>query len=261
MKYIFINMFFLFACYLTSSAIEVEYPDYTFKSPEALSFQRQGQFQVGEYTGSPNISFPLYTVKYRDIELPLILSYNSSGVQVAAEASWVGLNWDLNVGGCINLIPCGGVDELHTGTPSSRYEEYNSILNKRNETDYYLEYNTDPQDPSHILSNEIIIDGQRGLTESDIYSVSLPSGSFHFYIKRETGKAEIIGADCKDSIERYTTLEKKDAWRIIDSNGYTYEFECPERSQTPTGIPYTSAWFLTKIKSPTGSELALGEFN
>ncbi len=242
---------------MASQAIDVDKPDYTYKSPEALSFQRQGQFQVGEYTGSANISFPLHTIKYKDIELPINLSYNSSGVQVAAEASWVGLNWNLNVGGCINLIPCGGVDALHTRKESNA--TYKSVLNKRSETDYYLEYNTDPEDKEHILTSNTIYDGLDGLTESDMYLVTTPSGSFHFFINRETGKPEIIGADCKNKVEKYLNLEKTESWKVTDSNGYIYEFECPDRSasQGEESKPYTSAWFLTKITSPQGAVLSL----
>lgn len=43
---------------------------YPYKSPEATSFKRYGEYNVGTYTGNPQISIPLYTVKYRDIEIP-----------------------------------------------------------------------------------------------------------------------------------------------------------------------------------------------
>ena len=159
---------------MTSNAIDVDKPEYTYKSPEAMSFQRQGQFQVGEYTGTPNISFPLHTIKYKDIELPINLSYNSSGVQVAAEASWVGLNWDLNVGGCINLIPCGGVDALYNRKAS--IETINKVLNTQSYNDYAFEYSSDGRPSSNNLPYNVIEDGKNGVTERDIYSVSLPSG-------------------------------------------------------------------------------------
>ena len=250
----------LFLSALSVNADDVQKTLYNgfFKSPEAMSFQRQGQFQVGEYTGTPNISFPLHTIKYKDIELPINLSYNSSGVQVAAEASWVGLNWDLNVGGCINLIPCGGVDALYPSVDSLRCLAYNEILNKRKETDYYLEYNTNPKDKPNVLPYDIVNDRLRGLTESDIYSVSLPSSSFFFYIDRQTGIPEIIGADCKNIVKKIT-VDNNEAWKIIDGNGYTYIFGCPDRnsSQGTNGKSYTSAWFLTKITSPHGFVLSL----
>lgn len=53
------------------------------------------------YTGVPNISVPLYSIKGRELELPVELNYHAGGVRVEEIASWVGIGWSLNAGGVI----------------------------------------------------------------------------------------------------------------------------------------------------------------
>ena len=80
------------------------------RTPEASAFKKYGEESVNEYTGTADISVPLYTIKSKNIEIPLVLRYDASGIKVEQEASWVGLGWNLMVGGCINYVCAGGHD-------------------------------------------------------------------------------------------------------------------------------------------------------
>ena len=51
-------------------------------SPTAASLGKFGDIPVSLYTGTPNISVPLFEVKGRTISLPISLSYHGSGVKV-----------------------------------------------------------------------------------------------------------------------------------------------------------------------------------
>jgi hypothetical protein len=51
-------------------------------SPDAAALGKYGSIPVGPYTGVPNISIPLYTIRSGDLTLPVSLSYHSSGSQV-----------------------------------------------------------------------------------------------------------------------------------------------------------------------------------
>ena len=84
------------------------------RTPEASAFKKYGEESVNEYTGTADISVPLYTIKCKDIEIPLVLRYDASGIKVEQEASWVGLGWNLMVGGCINYVCAGGHDMYQT---------------------------------------------------------------------------------------------------------------------------------------------------
>ena len=84
-----------------------------FRTPEAAAFMKYGIETVNEYTGTADISVPLYTIKSKDVEIPLVLRYDASGIKVEQEASWVGLGWNLMVGGCINYV-CAGSHDKYT---------------------------------------------------------------------------------------------------------------------------------------------------
>ena len=253
MKKLFTLAIFCFCGYnlLAQTTSTIEIPDYTYKSPEAQSFQRQDQFQVGEYTGSVDISFPLYSVKYKDIELPITLSYNSTGVKVESESSWVGLNWDLNVGGCVNLVPAGAVDRL---TRAATWEAYKHAMNLMRDTTGQSPY-------SHVidvcldsLTSPVVEDAKYGLTERDFYQVALPNGSFYFFLDPENDDTpKMIGPDD----EQYLVSKTETGWKVIDADGFIYEFNCTETSVSSEKAMYTSAWYLTSITSPTMAVLNL----
>ena len=100
-----------------------------FRSPEAAAFMKYGIESVNEYTGTANISVPLYTIKCKDIEIPLVLNYNASGIKVEQEASWVGLGWDLTIGGCINYVCAGAKDqEIGPSVDDSSWTQFLSTV-------------------------------------------------------------------------------------------------------------------------------------
>lgn len=99
--------------------------DYTPPTPEVAGMNLYGNIPVNEYTGTPDISIPLYTLKSGQIELPITLSYHASGIKVAQEATWVGLGWNLLAGGCVTLNAVGNVDACSANYPS--WEEWEKI--------------------------------------------------------------------------------------------------------------------------------------
>lgn len=80
-------------------------------SPEVASFGRYGDVGVSYFTGNPNISIPLYNFTVRDVEMPISLDYDASGVKVNSLPTWAGQNWTLNVGGVITRNVKGRYDE------------------------------------------------------------------------------------------------------------------------------------------------------
>lgn len=81
------------------------------RTPESYAFERYGNIPVSELTGTANISVPIYTLKSRFWEVPITLNYATSGIKVSQEASWVGLGFDLNVGGRITVETKGCIDD------------------------------------------------------------------------------------------------------------------------------------------------------
>jgi hypothetical protein len=73
--------------------------NYVPPSPDAAGLGKYAEIPVSYSTGVPEISIPLFNIQTGSINLPISLSYHSSGVKVEEEASWVGLGWSLNAGG------------------------------------------------------------------------------------------------------------------------------------------------------------------
>ena len=84
-------------------------------APNAAALGKYGDYSVGNFTGVPDISIPIYTVQDGSLSLPISLSYHASGVKVAEMASWVGAGWSLNAGGIITRTVLGIRDEKYPG--------------------------------------------------------------------------------------------------------------------------------------------------
>lgn len=79
-------------------------------SPNTAALFRYVETPVSLYTGVPDITIPLYTIKEGDIEVPISISYHSGGIKVNDEASSVGLGWSLNTGGMVSHVMAGAND-------------------------------------------------------------------------------------------------------------------------------------------------------
>lgn len=265
-----------------------------FRTPEASAFKKYGEESVNEYTGTADISVPLYTIKCKDIEIPIVLRYDASGIKVEQEASWVGLGWNLTVGGCINYVCAGGHDMYNApDIPNNVWTEYLTSeftfstygnIQYKNQTRYYVYNSNDdfnwmarlplrPQD--FVLSYTDYIGGGYGMKEyvdwgygeRDFYSVNVMGKSFLFFIDPFTLNVYNIGKAGEDFIvepeyqfNAQTGIGNQPditRWTITDSDGYVYSFEEGDKFQcdSQTGARYTSCWYLTKIKSPTGEEV------
>ncbi|MFY0602123.1 MAG: RHS repeat protein [Cyclobacteriaceae bacterium] len=82
-------------------------PTPVFHTPEATLFKQFAEVPVGTFTGTPDVNVPLYNISAGGINIPITLRYKGAGIKVSEEATWVGLGWDLTVGGKIIMSPYG----------------------------------------------------------------------------------------------------------------------------------------------------------
>jgi hypothetical protein len=75
------------------------------------SFSKFVDIPVSHYTGVPQITIPLTTVKEGPLEVPISLAYHSSGVKVGEVSSEIGLGWQLVGAGAIYRNVRGMMDE------------------------------------------------------------------------------------------------------------------------------------------------------
>lgn len=256
-----------------------------FRTPEASAFMKYGEESVNEYTGTADISVPLYTIKCKDIEIPLVLRYDATGIKVEQEASWVGLGWNLMVGGCINYVCAGSHDQYTQSYISNQiWTEYLTTMNTFTGGRQYFHYSSDnintwmesvPHafafDPPHSenLSQDMQNYLMWGYGERDFYSVNVLGKSFNFFIDPATLKPYIIGEageefkidpiyriDPRTGIGNQTDVNE---WKITDSNGYIYYFSNGDTTWEGDnqGMSYIFCWYLTGIQSPLGEKAEL----
>jgi len=89
--------------------------DYLPPSPSASALTKYVDFPVNYYTGTPQISIPIYELKGRGISVPISLSYHAGGVKVDELEGNAGLGWSLHAGGVINRTVIGKADDQPDG--------------------------------------------------------------------------------------------------------------------------------------------------
>ncbi|WP_165768923.1 DUF5977 domain-containing protein [Flavobacterium tructae] len=196
-------------------------------SPTAYELGRYGQADVGTFTGTPNISVPLYTYKTKNIAIPISLNYNSNGIQVDQMETNVGLGWNLNTGGIINRIVRGKDDDERTASISE--DMYCS--------DNFFAY---------------IENNQFNDTQPDMYSYNFQGQSGQFVFDNN-GKAVLVSQN-NLKIEKLGTSIKS-GFKITTEDGVEYQFTSTEYSTWENvEAPQTVAtgWYLTKIIHPEG---------
>lgn len=85
-------------------------PEIRNETPSASKISRHDNMSINEYLGIPNISFPLCNMELADINIPISISYQATGIKVNQDASCVGLGWDLNTLGSIVQVIRGDDD-------------------------------------------------------------------------------------------------------------------------------------------------------
>ena len=70
-------------------------------SPNAASLGTFGMIPTDNYVGQANLTIPIYEIDLDGKKFPIALSYHTDGTRVAQEATWIGLGWTLQAGGCV----------------------------------------------------------------------------------------------------------------------------------------------------------------
>ncbi|MDR1349125.1 MAG: hypothetical protein LBJ63_11995 [Prevotellaceae bacterium] len=99
-------------------------------SPNAASMEVYGDIPVSLYTGTPEISIPLYDITVKDFTLPVSLSYHAAGIRIDQRPGWTGLGWTLFAGGAVTRSVNSMPDELNYSqglTNAGYYYNHNSL--------------------------------------------------------------------------------------------------------------------------------------
>lgn len=223
-------------------------PDPIPLSPNAASFAKYGDYQVSMFTGTPDISIPLYEIKSGGITVPISLSYHASGNRYSDQAGWTGLGWTLQTGGQITRQVMGRADELYYY--SNPFTPMSTCL------DYWFVKD--------------VADGVRDLTP-DLFSYSFPGKSGKFMIGQSTAPAPHEKSMIPFSPIQITEGTGLLSFDIKDERGVQYKFGVnragvPSRETTYTSSgsgPQPSAitsWYLTEINDPNSNDQVIFEY-
>ncbi len=221
-------------------------------SPNMQAMEQYGDIPVSTYTGIPNISIPLYTIKFRDITIPISISYHASGIKVDEEASQVGLGWVLNAGGCVSRKIVGGDDfdgnylnptipSLENGIGPTQMAELG---------DLGILYNKKYPNLPTIIDSSLstyVDNGQPYDLQPDQFYFNIPGRSGRFILDHN-GTVELQN---QQKIQ-ITYASDGSAFEIQTENGFIYNFNQTEFNYNGGNNPKT-AWYLTSVVSPLGS--------
>lgn len=257
-------------------------------SPEAEAFAKYGDTQVNMFSGVPEISIPLHTIAGQELDIPISLTYDASGILVEQKANWVGLSWNLNVGGRISRIVNGLPDDyfergvVNTGYPYRTMfnDKPSNIVESVNWRAGFYANNyagrETPQFPSFQAAKdyyEFLFEANRNTidTQPDYFTLNVmglnETITFHRIgddnIPQLMNNSRIMVEPAYGTFTDYNgqNLDYISSWKITGEDGTEYFFDLMEETtrdnqddlEFPLGdigiTKYGSSWVLTKIIS------------
>lgn len=218
-------------------------------SPEAAALAKYADVPVSLYSGTPNISLPLFEIKEHELTLPISLSYHASGNKVETIAPRTGLGWVLNAGGMVTRVIRGFPDE-HSRGFLDLIQQYPKIDDIWNATD----------DAKASLFGDLG-NGCRD-AEPDLFFFNFGGYTGQFMFDWD-GKIKIVSGNSID-IKFGINGEVIDSWTITVDDGSVFYFQATEKTEVlddyrggsvcnfllqinENKIP--SSWYLTEIRS------------
>jgi hypothetical protein len=231
-----------FVLCLTALSVGAQYDDrlaISLPSPNNIFATSYLNTNVNMYTGGQDITLPLYTLKTKELSIPLSLVYKATGVRLQDVASYVGTGWNLQGAGVLSRIVRGLPDESEKG-----YIGKNQAGKEMNTGGDNVKERSEK-----IARGDL--DG-----EPDLFFVSTPTGECSF-IFDENGAA-VFNQPCgyKISFERASANDDLSiTWYVTDESGtrYTYGADVGAREyvkqQGQTTPEVISSWYLSRVTS------------
>ncbi|MBX9049331.1 hypothetical protein HCH04_13500 [Bacteroides thetaiotaomicron] len=244
-----------------------------FPQPSVSNANTHGKIPVGLFTGTPNISIPLYEFQLKDgIRLPINLNYSINNVKPNSLPSEVGLGWSLECGGYITRVVKEKPDAYY-GKPSD-YRVITTEANIMTEASYVLHFpETSPNIPDEFQFNFL------GYSGSFVYNIE--KGKWMVQSDSDI-KIEYTRITYKDTrpqisepLERFYNYHNPqgnifphpfsyhlfDSFTLTTPDGYKYIFG--GTNKTDYNLPFKGflnnptpiTWHLSKIITPTNHEV------
>ena len=210
-------------------------------SPQAVAFNRLGDYQVNNNYGVPDINIPLYEIDFHGYKIPLTLHYEASPLKPGYNYDVTGLGWTLSGNSCVSRTIYDSADECSMfGTPFIM----DSFQDRSGNAKRYMDY----ADKLERLNFQY-----------DSYNVVLPSGRTipFFMYKYEVNGAmtyDLMSSDSHIKISCSYSTNSINAFTVKDENGITYSFTVADKANNrfdnDANADRNVTWLLTSIDIP-----------
>jgi len=234
----------------------------TIPSPTAASLGVYGKIPVSLYTGQADIAFTLYEINDGNINVPIVLRYNTSGVRPEELPSWVGSNWSLHAGGAITRITRTLPDEADFQYSNNSYS---------NNPGYYYNASALSASDWYAYTNFNSVEGAGIDTEPDEFNFNFNGHSGTFYLNhlgnwqvKSDEDITIAPINPSNDLVVFSNVYQHKYFKQFklttpDGTQYTFggddkasiEFTRPKYDE-PFRKPVATTWYLTQIKSTDG---------
>ncbi len=238
--------------------------------PNAAVLQKFTDVPVSPYTGTADVTVPIYTVQAKGIQVPVNLAYHTGGIRVKEESGWVGLGWALNCGGSISrtimdqddfgamgfnyfttLVPQPAGD-MAIPEPDMPITDPNPIapqlFNSANPIapnfyDFFCSYAVNFTSGVYSYWYALASGSRTFDMEPDIFNYNIPGHSGKFILTR-TGQVVL---QKQENIQiQFQGTGTSVSFTIVDDQGNKYYFNTTETTQTG-GSTTISTWLISKI--------------
>lgn len=208
-------------------------------SPQAVAFNRLGDYQVNNNYGAPDINIPLFEIDFHGYKIPLTLHYEAAPLKPGYNYDVTGVGWTLSGNSCVSRTIKDIADECAENPFTLDGFKYSSGADKM-----YLYYHY----------NDLL---DRVNYQYDSYNIVLPSGRnipFFMYKIDNVMQYHLLSPDSKIKISCSYGPNSINSFMVKDENGVTYNFTKPEKATNiyqddPNANRYVT-WLLTSIEIP-----------
>lgn len=222
-------------------------------APTSASMIKFIDHPVSTFTGTPAISHTLFTLRDNQIEIPITLSYCASGIKVSEEASWVGMGWNLSVGGLVVQNVVGDLDRT-----SEWQNTRNSLLNRLQQVHTINGYSgisyqgQDMNNYDTFYNNAV-----QGKYQPDVFYYSYPGGSGKFCLDIRNDSICVLDRSHGDIIkmyERETDNQSPSEWIVTAPDGtlHNFTYACRDIADCNPLQITGRTWSLTSSYLPNG---------
>jgi hypothetical protein len=272
-KYIFLQK--LFILFTFGAILQVvhgqeisHYNPIFFPSPNASSLGEFGKIPVSLFTGTADISIPLYNITQGTLNVPVSIRYHGSGIRVDEQPSCVGLGWSIQAGGAITRVVNGLPDEANID-----YLQPGGSTKFNNGIGYLYTHSLLADNNWYDYSNDSIYPTATYDKEPDEFNFNFNgiNGSFYLdhngnWVVKSDLAIKVLFDSAQDCRKYFTYLNNKMFYRfkLMTPDGTTYvfggdmaaiEFTWPQSNIVLNSMKTATSWNLTKIIDSDGNEI------